>query len=302
MIDPWLAAARRGLMSLLDAHLDDRADRELEPLIRRVTTISDRELRRMKISRLIQDTSPRLGFLVMRWLWESRDDDDPTAREMLLDLVTTRPLIDSLGYERTRRLYTFAQREGPAEMGRLFLSKGVVAGPGHRRDSQAENEKMVSISLGLRKAYARGRDRFKLDRLRFDRNPAVIRNLLRNPRVVEGDVIRVAAQRPTNPACLVEVYRSTRWISRYPLKKALAFNPYTPLDIVVALMPHLLRQDLRDLSRSKVADEQIRLAAGEMLGSRERTGRRAGKSPSRVGGGGDGGERVEKGEGNERGG
>jgi hypothetical protein len=290
MIDPWLAAARRGLMSLLDSRLDRLADGELEPLIRRVTTISDRELRRMKLARLIQGTCARLGFRVLRWLWESRDDDDPTAREMLLDLVTTRPLVDSLGYERTRRLYTFAQLEGPADMGRLFLSTGTLVAPGRKRDNLAENEKMVSISLGQRKAYARGRDRFKLDRLLFDRNPTVIHNLLRNPRVVEGDVIRVAAQRPTNPACLVEVYRNTRWISRYTVKKALAFNPYTPLDIVIAVMPHLLRQDLRDLSRSKLADEQIRLAASQMLGSRNRTGRRGRNSPSGGVAGEEGGE------------
>jgi len=292
MIDPWLAAARRSLMSVLDARLDAGAEGELPGMIRRITAISDRQLRRMKLSRLIQSTSPRLGFLVLRWLWHSRVDDDPTAREMLLDLVTTRPLVDSLGYERVRRLYTFARRDGPEDMGRLFLTASGPTPPRSWQDDQEENEKMVSISLGQRKAYARGRDRFKLDRLRFDRNPSVIRNLLRNPRVVERDVIRIAAQRPTHPDCLVEVYRSTRWISRYPVKKALAFNPYSPLDIVIAVMPHLLRQDLRDLGRSKVADDQVRQAARQMLSTR--TSRRQGSQAVPVtedGGDGDGGGR-----------
>jgi len=177
-------------------------------------------------------------------------------------------------------------------MGRLFLTTTARRKTSPYED-QEENEKMASVSLGLRKAYARGRDRFKLDRLRFDRNPTVIRNLLRNGRIVERDVVRVAALQPTNPDCIVEVYRSTRWISRYSVKKAIAFNPYTPVDISIAVMPHLVRQDLIDLSRAKVADEQVRVAAREMLRAREEARRSpTGRSSAsgRTDGSADGGE------------
>ena len=268
MIDPELSAARRSLLSQLEGRLDELAEDQLAVLVRRITTLRDRELRRLKLTRLIGGSCDRLGHQILRWLWHCRADDDPLAREMLLELLTTRPLSESLGYDKVRDLYARCHVDGPAEMGRLFLTPPAPRRPGMLHGDVTENEKMVSVSLGLRKAHARGRDRFKLDRLRFDRNPAVIRNLLRNPRVVERDVVHVAAQRPTNPECLAEVYRSPRWIGRYAVKKAIAFNPWAPMDIVMALMPHLLRQDLRDLSRSKVSDEQLRVAARELLKAR----------------------------------
>ncbi len=295
MIDPALADARRRLLALLDGRVDDLAATQVHPLVRRITSISERELRRLKLTRLINGGCVRLGYRVLAWLWRSRTDDDPLAREMLLDLLTTRPLTESLGYERVRKLYAMVRLEGPEEMGRLFLSPPIPRRPLGVRDRQEENEKMVSVSLGLRKAQARGRDRFKLDRLRFDRNPAVIRNMLRNSRVVEGDVIRIAAQRPTNPECIVEIYRSTRWISRYSIKKAVAFNPYTPIDISIAVMPHLVRQDLVDLSRAKTADEQVRLAAVELLRGRPGgAAARRRRTPSSEEGGTDEGENGRK--------
>ena len=259
-------------------------------MVRRITSISDRELRRLKLTRLINGSCVRLGYRVLRWLWEGRSDVDPLAREMLLDLLTTRPLTESLGYDRVKELYAAAKLEGPAELGRLFLS-GAVRQPPVGFGEEEENEKMASVSLGLRKAYARGRDRFKLDRLLFDRNPAVIRNLLRNGRIVEVDVVRIAALRPTHPDCIVEVYGSTRWVSRYPVKKAIAFNPYSPEDIVMAVLPHLVRQDVVDLSRSKVADEQIRLAAKEILRVRDEARGRPG-APARASDSSDGGEQA----------
>lgn len=294
MNEPRLVDLHWRLLTLLGARLDREADTGLEPLVRRITSISDRELRRLKLTRLINGGCARLGYRILRWLWESRSDVDPLAREMLLDLLTTRPLTESLGYDRVRDLYAAAKLEGHSEMGRLFLTTPAQQkSRGFRADE--ENTKMASVSLGLRKAYARGRDRFKLDRLLFDRNPAVIRNLLRNTRVVELDVVRIAAQRPTHPDCIVEVYRSSRWVSRYPIKKAIAFNPYTPVDVTIAVLPHLMRQDLVDLSRSKVADEQVRMAAAEMLRVREearrsRPGRRS--APERSTDMADGGDPV----------
>ena len=292
MNEPRLVDLHWTLLSLLEARLDREADTGLEPLVRRIASISERELRRLKLARLINGSCTRLGYRVLRWLWESRSDVDPLAREMLLDLLTTRPLTESLGYDRVRDLYAASKLEGPSEMGRLFLTtEAKQKRRGYRADE--ENVKMGSVSLGLRKAYARGRDRFKLDRLLFDRNSAVIRHLLRNPRLVEMDAVRIAALRPTNPDCIVEVYRSGRWVSRYSVKKAIAFNPYTPVDIAVAVLPHLVRQDVVDLSRSRMADEQVRIAAAEVLRERAKarrspTGRS--KAPERKAESTDGGD------------
>jgi len=55
--------------------------------------------------------------------------------------------------------------------------------------------------------------------------------------------LRLCARRPVAGEVLREVFRCSRWIVRYPVKVAIALNPYTPLDIALQLAPLLRDQD-----------------------------------------------------------
>ncbi len=265
MPDPWLPAEQDRLLGLLRTHLSRRATSELGPMLRRLSSLSDRNMRQHRIVEILDTSCDLMSFLVIRWLWDAARERDPLAREVLLDMVTARPLTETLGYDKVRVLYALARQHGAEDICRLFLSPAAADEPLRVKGVEVENRAMHDTSLGMRKAYARGHDRFKLDRLLFDLNPAVIRNLLRNPRVIERDVVRIAALRPTNGAVIHEVYRSARWITRYPVKKAIVFNPHSPVDIAMALLPHMLRQDLRDVARSSKLGAEVKQAARVML-------------------------------------
>jgi hypothetical protein len=101
------------------------------------------------------------------------------------------------------------------------------------------------VTLGERKSLARRNDRELIARVLRDPHPHVMRILLGNPRLTEPDVLRLCAMRPVASECLREVWKSARWIVRYPIKVALVLNPYTPLDIALSLVPLLHGQDLR---------------------------------------------------------
>jgi hypothetical protein len=101
------------------------------------------------------------------------------------------------------------------------------------------------VTLGERKSLARKHDRELIARVLRDPHPHVIRILLHNPSLIESDVMRLCAMRPVSAEALREVFQSARWIVRYPIKLALALNPYTPLDIALQLAPHLHDQDLQ---------------------------------------------------------
>lgn len=101
------------------------------------------------------------------------------------------------------------------------------------------------VTLGERKSLARGHDRELIARVLRDPHPAVMRILLGNPRLTENDVLRLCARRPVASEVLREVFTNARWIVRYPIKVALALNPYTPLDIALQLVPMLHGQDVR---------------------------------------------------------
>lgn len=101
------------------------------------------------------------------------------------------------------------------------------------------------LTLGERKSLARRRDRDLMARALRDPDPNVIRVLLTNPTLTEDDVTRLCSRRPVDGQVLREVFRNTRWIVRYRVRRTLVLNPYTPVDLAMQLAPHLDAADAR---------------------------------------------------------
>lgn len=93
------------------------------------------------------------------------------------------------------------------------------------------------ITVGERRALARGRDDDVLDRLLFDPDPLVIRNLVQNPRMTPSDIVRTAARRPNTPEILREIVTVPRWFSRSKIRRALLLNPYNDTGVSMKLLP-----------------------------------------------------------------
>ena len=93
----------------------------------------------------------------------------------------------------------------------------------------------------------------------------MIRILLNNPMVVERDVVKIAAMRPTRPDVLAEVAQHRRWASRYAVKKALSANPHTPPSVARRLLPTLLRQDLVAVAQAGSIPRRFALRPQELL-------------------------------------
>jgi hypothetical protein len=227
---------------------------------------------RETLSELDEDTAARLcGELVRR----SPHGDGGSAgagagagdgAPFDVALLAFNALVDGgeLGYERHGELYAAARARGDEQLARLLLSaqppppgqpKPVPLGP-------------RELTLGERKAAARTRRRDLLDRLLHDPDPSVLTILLGNPRIVEADVVRLAARRPTSAGAQRVIYRSERFISLYAVKRALVLNPYTPSDVAARLVVLLARGDLVEVERDRSLGEQVRAQAREQLGAR----------------------------------
>ena len=100
------------------------------------------------------------------------------------------------------------------------------------------------VTLGERKSLARRPTREMIERLILDPHPDVIRRLLVTPKLVEEDVVRLAARRPNRPEVLSEIVRSRKWIHRSRVRMAVLLNPDTPLAMAAALTSVLVRQEL----------------------------------------------------------
>ncbi len=257
------------LLDVMRTSIDARAPGEVRSFIDRVLALPDRPMRAAVLIERLRRYEAHLCLALLEGMLDRIVRGDTGAREVLLDLTSTRPLGEALGYTSARALYELARKRDRLSVARLFLSLENLAG---REVDEAflkrENMKMPDESLGWRKAHARATDRMKLDRLLFDRNPAVIQLLLKNPRIVERDVVRIAAMRPTNPENLIAVFRHPRWIPRYMVKVALACNPYTPVDIALACLPHLMLPKLRYVAANGKLKPVVRDSARELLARR----------------------------------
>jgi hypothetical protein len=165
-----------------------------------------------------------------------------------------------------------AEEAGDDEVRRL-----VAREPPPRRGYDPADEvffdaKMSSLTLGHRRALARARDPDLIARLAHDQDPAVVRNLLVNPRITERVVLRIAARRPVRPEVLDEVLRSPRWSRNTRVRTALAQNPYAPIALAVRALATLLAPELREIVRDANLHPEVRDAARKVIEGRSGRG------------------------------
>jgi hypothetical protein len=121
------------------------------------------------------------------------------------------------------------------------------------------------LTLGERKALARRPTRKAMEKLLADPHPAVIRTLLGNPKLVEDDVLRLAARRPGRPAVLSQIACNVRWSRRRRIRMAIVLNPDAPLALTIPLLALLVRPELEQVVTSAYLDPMLRGAAKDRL-------------------------------------
>ena len=64
---------------------------------------------------------------------------------------------------------------------------------------------LADKSTGHRRSMAKSNDKLVLDKVGYDQDPRVIRQLLLNSRMTERDIVKIAARRPNVPEVLTEI-------------------------------------------------------------------------------------------------
>ncbi len=193
---------------------------------------------------------------------------DWLSRTALAVLVDPEGIKRILGEEKYTRIYLASVELDLKKVSRLFTDL-----PPHKKNPSgydSEEEAMMEfITLGERRAMAKGFKKDTLLRLLSDPDPLVIGNLLNNPRITEKEVVRIASKRPASPRILRIIAGHRVWSKRYGVIKALVLNPYTPPRISIALLEVMLTQDLDLAAKDKSLHPQVRLGAKELLEERK---------------------------------
>lgn len=240
-------------------------DELLDRIEHRLGVLVDRALRHATLTTLLDDLDDVTLVFVLDRVHSRVRAGRAASRGLLQELALDPGWVSGLPYPRRRDLYGLARASDLPDVSRMFLPP--AADRAGLETVTGGNEHLPE-SLGERKQAARTRDRDLIDRLLRDHDPAVIGLLLENPRLVERDVVLVAARRPQNDAVLRLLARHKRWSSRYPVRKALAANPYTPVEIAMPLLPTLLRQDLRFIVEAGTLLDVVLVEARRLLDER----------------------------------
>lgn len=86
----------------------------------------------------------------------------------------------------------------------------------------------------------------------------LIRATLDNPFLSEAHLLRALAREELSPLVVDAVAQDEKWSHRYSVRLALIRNPMTPLTRVLAFIPHIAVNDLRDISLDRGMPEQVR--------------------------------------------
>ncbi|MEP7121520.1 MAG: hypothetical protein ABJE95_11440 [Byssovorax sp.] len=169
-------------------------------------------------------------------------------------------------------------REAALAGGRLAVAAILGAGPA--RCAIAARGRLAEIGIAVegplailvegpmafmyRPAWRRLLTRTRLHQLLRHHDPRMIRRLVASRAILLEHVVTIAARRPTTAAIVREICASRRWMLHAEVREAIAANPFTPADVLLALLPTLPRIELRRL-RSGASTALVAGAAGHLL-------------------------------------
>lgn len=240
-------------------------DAAQERLKRAVLSLPELTLRVEWLREYLQGKDVQTTARELDDLCEASERSDLAAREVLLALVM---VLTRLGdAPATERLRAYAEEHRLLNLERLLRRA-----PHQESDRALEPTPPVpdygmgrELTLGERKSLARVPSRNSFDKLLADPHPAVIRQLLENPRLTEDDVVRMATRRPARRDIIGAIAQSQRWMRRPRVRLAILLNPGSPLAIGIPLLAVCTRSELIEVMHAADAHPVLRSTARERL-------------------------------------
>jgi hypothetical protein len=127
-------------------------------------------------------------------------------------------------------------------------------------------ERLPSLAVGEKVSLARRASPALQMQLRRDPDLRVFRALLENPRLTESVLVPLLASPETRPDVLGVIAADPRWGVRMEVRRALARNPRTPVDVALGLIATLPRSDQRAVAQDPRLNEVVRRRARLLSG------------------------------------
>ena len=237
-----------------------------ERLCHRLAAVSDQEQRARALGRLLARHDPEEIAAILAQIIEAAD-----RRLRGADLLVKAMISPGLRFVWDEGLalqvLAHARRCGRYDLAGMFLDLPAMD-PRLEALPPPLPRAMAKVPLGVRRSLARRNDIGVIERLLGDPDPAVIANLLNNPRITELEVVRMAARSPVREEVLTAIARHPRWGIRHRVRVTLAHNPGTPTGITLGLLHLLLDQELQALAQDGRLSQVVVSRAEALLAGR----------------------------------
>lgn len=247
----------------------EEAEKLARKILQEVSSILDRRQRTYALAKKLKKLPEEMIAEIFEITAENARQKNPFFQDGFRVLSDIGLLSHYLGPRKMSGVYTIARSKDYKDVVRIMSRIPPWRVPGVE-DEPLEDQQLKEITLGEKKSLARTRNRDLINRLLHDQNPAVIQILLQNPILTIKEIVKIASKRPTNPQVLWQVYRNTKWINHYSVKKSLINNPYCPTQISLSLLHFMLEQDLEDIAENEVLHPRIQESALELLMERRK--------------------------------
>lgn len=235
----------------------------LERLVGQVLSLPEEKMRLDLLKRSFELIEPDLIARILNAIYTG-DGSRKGVREIKALFVDPRAFRELLGFGKFRPVYLSAMEMGLERITPLFTDLAPRKSA-TKQDVREEDGRTNYETLGQRRSMSKGGVKDTLDKLLLDTDPMIIENLLNNPRIVRGQVLKIANARPAVAGILSLISGHAKWGKDYGVRLALVMNPYSSPRIALALLEFLMLGDLKMAALDETLHGQVRRTALSIL-------------------------------------
>lgn len=184
------------------------------------------------------------------------EDDDLLGRmPALIDALVKNPVVQKTMKASLNALKASSPAPGaqpapvpvPAPVPKDLIDEKSMARP----DEQNMYRMILEMKMGQKLKLALTGNKSAREILVKDSNRLVSSAVLKNPRVTEDEVLKVANSKGASEDLLRNIGRNKEWLKNYNVRLGMIANPKTPLTISMKLLDTLNEKDLAKVAKSK---------------------------------------------------
>jgi hypothetical protein len=202
------------------------------------------------------------------------------------ELLAAKPLVKEalMKNPRTTNALRAALSElKPAPAGGARKSKAEAATPSSFHDDLTDEARsktdeqniykiVAQLNMGQKLKLALSGNKSARSLLIKDSNRMISMAVLKNPRITEEEVQKLALTKGTNDEMLRQIARNKEWVKSYGIRIGMLTNPKTPLAISLKLLDTVYEKELHSVAKSKNVPSALASAARRKLDAKGKKG------------------------------